>query len=83
MPRRRHPAWQRACPRQPRPYPAARQAEEAGWIGLAGFVLVSLWFVLVTGYTFFEAFILPLLASDSAKFAESFLGDFHRICRGG
>jgi hypothetical protein len=54
----------------------ARQAEEAGWLGLVGFVLLSLWFVLVTGFTFFEAFILPLLASDSPKFAESFLGIF-------
>ena len=53
-----------------------RQAEEAGWLGLAGFVLLSLWFVLVTGFTFFEALILPLLASDSPKFAESFLGIF-------
>ena len=48
----------------------------AGWFGLAGFVLLSLWFVLVTGFTFFEAFILPLLATDSPKFAESFLGIF-------
>jgi hypothetical protein len=54
----------------------ARQAEEAGWLGLAGFVLLSLWFVLVTGFTFFEAFILPLVASDSPRFAESFLGIF-------
>src|SRR6266571_6564907 len=54
----------------------AKQAEKAGWLGLAGFVLLSLWFVLVTGFTFFEAFILPLLASDSPKFAESFLGIF-------
>src|SRR5438552_13123747 len=52
----------------------ARQAENAGWMGLAGFVLLSLWFVLVTGFTFFEAFILPLLASDSPQFAASFLG---------
>src|SRR6266550_156029 len=54
----------------------ARQAKVAGWFGLAGFVLLSLWFVLVTGFTFFEAFILPLLASDSPKFVESFLGIF-------
>jgi hypothetical protein len=54
----------------------ARQVEAAGWLGLAGFVLLSLWFVIVTGFTFFEAFILPLLASDSPKFAESFLGIF-------
>src|SRR5438552_3732150 len=54
----------------------ARQVKGAGWFGLAGFLLLSLWFVLVTGFTFFEAFILPLLASDSPKFAESFLGIF-------
>src|SRR6266567_7822059 len=54
----------------------ARQAKVAGWFGLAGFVLLSLWFVLVTGFTFFEAFILPLLASDSPTFAASFLGIF-------
>src|SRR5438270_5195778 len=54
----------------------ARQVEKAGWFGLAGFLLLSLWLVLVPGFTFFEAFILPLLASDSPKFAESFLGIF-------
>ena len=54
----------------------ARQAGKAGWMGLAGFVLLSLWFLIVTGFTFFEAFILPLLASDSPKFVESFLGIF-------
>lgn len=54
----------------------ARQAHVAGWPGLAGFVLLSLWLLLVTGFTFFEAFILPLLATDSPKFAESFLGIF-------
>jgi hypothetical protein len=32
----------------------ARQVEKAGWMGLAGFLLLSLWFVLVTGFTFFE-----------------------------
>ena len=54
----------------------ARQVEKAGWMGLAGCLLLSLWYVIVAGFTFFEAFILPLLASDSPKFAESFLGIF-------
>jgi len=54
----------------------ARQVRGAGWFGLLGFLLLSLWFVLVTGFTFFEAFILPLLATDSPEFAESFLGIF-------
>ena len=54
----------------------ARQVEEAGWLGLAGFLLFSLWLVLVPGYTFFEALILPLLATDAPAFAEGFLGIF-------
>jgi hypothetical protein len=53
-----------------------RQVEKAGSMGLAGYLLLSLWFVVVTGFTFFETFILPLLASDLPKFAESFLGIF-------
>jgi hypothetical protein len=53
-----------------------RQAEEAGWLGLAGFLLFSLWLVLVTGFTFFEVLILPLLATDAPTFAEGFLGIF-------
>src|SRR5918911_3930217 len=54
----------------------ARQAERVGWFGLAGFLLFSLWLVLVPGFTFFEAFILPLLAIDAPTVAESFLGIF-------
>src|ERR671932_1551059 len=54
----------------------ARQAERVGWFGLAGFLLFSLWLVLVPGFTFFDAFILPLLAVDAPTFAESFLGIF-------
>jgi hypothetical protein len=54
----------------------ARQVEQAGWLGLAGYLLLSLWLVLVPGFTFFEAVILPLLASDAPTFAEGFLGIF-------
>src|SRR5919202_2959181 len=54
----------------------ARQAERVGWFGLAGFLLFSLWLVLVPGFTFFEAFILPLLAIDAPTVAESFLAIF-------
>jgi hypothetical protein len=32
--------------------------------------------LVVTGFTFFEAFILPLSATDSPTFAENFLGIF-------
>ena len=54
----------------------ARQAKEAGWLGLAGFVLLSLWLVLVMGFTFVEVFILPVLASAAPAFVEGFLGMF-------
>jgi len=54
----------------------ARQVEKVGWFGLAGFLLFSLWLVLVPGFTFFEALILPLLAVDAPNVAEGFLGIF-------
>jgi hypothetical protein len=54
----------------------ARQAEEAGWLGLTGFVLFSLWLVLVAGFVFFEAMVLPLLATEAPAFAGGFLEAF-------
>ena len=54
----------------------ARQVKEAGWLGLAGFILFSIWLVLVTGFTFVEVFILPLLATAVPTFVEGFLGMF-------
>jgi hypothetical protein len=51
-----------------------RQAKEAGWLGLAGYLLWSLWLVLFLPFTFFEAFILPLLATAAPAFAAGFLG---------
>jgi hypothetical protein len=41
----------------------ARQVEEAGWLGLAGFLLLSLCWWLQSAYVFAETFILPQLAS--------------------
>ena len=54
----------------------ARQAEESGWLGLAGFLLFSLWLVIVTGFTFVEVYVLPLLISAAPLFVEGFLGMF-------
>lgn len=54
----------------------ARQAEKSGWLGLAGFVVFSLWLGLMLPFTFIEAFILPRLVSASPAFVESFLGMF-------
>jgi hypothetical protein len=52
----------------------ARQVEEAGWLGLAGYLLFSLFLALTTAFAFAEAFISPLLATDAPKFVEGFLG---------
>jgi hypothetical protein len=54
----------------------ARQVEESGWLGLAGFLLFTAWMTLVCGFSFVEAFILPLLASESPAFVAGFLGIF-------
>ena len=54
----------------------ARQAEKSGWLGLAGFVLLSLWLVLIMGFTFAEVFILPVLVTAAPTFVEGWLGMF-------
>ena len=52
----------------------ARQVEEAGWPGLAGYLLFSLSWAINMAYIFAEAFILPVLATAAPQFVESFLG---------
>ncbi len=56
----------------------ARQMDAAGWLGLAGYLLWSLWLVLFLPFNFVEAFILPLLATEAPAFAEGFLGMLNR-----
>ena len=51
-----------------------RQVEESGWTGLAGYLLFSLSWAINLAFIFAEAFILPLLATASPQFVESFLG---------
>ena len=46
----------------------ARQAKKVGWIGLVGYVFFSLWLVLIMGFSFVEAFILPRLATSDPSF---------------
>jgi hypothetical protein len=55
----------------------ARQVRETGWLGLAGFILFSLWPVLTLPFTFAEALFLPQLTTVAPKFVESFLGIFN------
>ncbi|MGG1515906.1 hypothetical protein ABE504_10865 [Paenibacillus oryzisoli] len=51
-----------------------RQMEHTGWLGVVGYLLFSLEFVLLTALTFIEALILPLLTTDAPMFVEGFLG---------
>ncbi len=55
----------------------ARQVEEAGWLGLAGFLLFSLSWALNLAFIFAEAFIVPLLATWAPKFVDGFFGIFN------
>ena len=52
----------------------ARQVEKTGWLGLAGYLLLSIFYAVQMCYSFAEAFILPLLATVAPKFVESTLG---------
>src|ERR1041384_4257222 len=52
----------------------ARQAEKSGWLGLAGFLLFTVWMTLISGFSFVEAFILPGLATESPAFVAAILG---------
>jgi len=54
----------------------ARQVEKAGWLGLIGFLLFSVWLALVGMLSFVEAAFLPQLASEFPPFVASFLGMF-------
>jgi hypothetical protein len=54
----------------------ARQAEESGWLGLAGYMLLSLWLVNLAHFTFIEVFVLPPLVTEAPTVVESFLGIF-------
>src|SRR5689334_20623239 len=51
-----------------------RQAKAVGKLGLAGYILFSLFYALTMGFTFAEAFILPLIATEAPKFVAGFLG---------
>lgn len=53
-----------------------RQAEQAGWLGLAGFVLLSLWLGLVLCFSFIETFVLPFLATAAPRVVEGLMAMF-------
>lgn len=55
----------------------ARQVEESGWLGLAGYLLFSLCWTLELTFIFAEAFIMPPLAPLAPTFVEGFFGIFN------
>jgi hypothetical protein len=55
----------------------ARQAAKTGWLGLAGYLMLEVWLVLIMGFSFVEAFILPHVASTSPAFVEAWMGMFN------
>ena len=52
----------------------ARQAKKIGRLGLAGFILFSLWLVLIMGFSFVEAAILPRIATSDPQFVNGWFG---------
>src|SRR5262249_53267175 len=52
----------------------ARQADRAGFLGLAGFVLLFTSWAFQTAFVFAEAFILPPLAAVAPEFVDGALG---------
>ncbi|MFN8535441.1 MAG: hypothetical protein U0556_18045 [Dehalococcoidia bacterium] len=52
----------------------ARQTQEAGRLGLAGYLLFGGMWALTTAFQFVEAFILPPLAAEAPRFVEGFQG---------
>src|SRR6201999_1412742 len=55
----------------------ARQAVKSGWLGLIGYVLLSAWFVLIMGFSFVEAFILPRVAHTDPTLADAWMKMFN------
>ena len=52
----------------------ASQVEEAGWLGLGGYIALSLGLLITAAFTFVEAFIEPILAATSPGFVAGLLG---------
>lgn len=52
----------------------ARQAHAAGWLGLAGFLLLTITWWLMTAFVVAEAYMLPVLAADVPKYVDGLLG---------
>jgi hypothetical protein len=52
----------------------ARQVEKTGWLGLAGYLLLTIFYAVQMCFSFAEPLILPLLTTLAPTFVESALG---------
>jgi hypothetical protein len=52
----------------------ARQVEETGWIGLAGYLMLTIFYAVQMCFSFAEPTILPLLVPIAPVFVESVMG---------
>jgi hypothetical protein len=52
----------------------AAQVEKLGWLGLAGFVILSIGLLLTAGLGVVEVFVAPLLVNSDPDFVHGFLG---------
>jgi hypothetical protein len=55
----------------------ARQALKTGWLGLVGYILLSLWMVMIAGFSFVEAFILAHVATALPALGQAWMGMFN------
>ena len=52
----------------------ARHVEKTGWLGLAGYVLLTIFYAVQMCFAFAEPLILPLLTTAAPTFVESVMG---------
>jgi hypothetical protein len=52
----------------------ARQVKETGWLGLAGYLLITIFYAVQMCFSFAEPLILPLLVPVAPTFVESVMG---------
>ena len=52
----------------------ARQVKETGWLGLGGYLLLTIFYAVQMSYAFAEPTILPLLVPVAPAFVESVMG---------
>ncbi|MBI1279217.1 MAG: hypothetical protein GC179_13910 [Anaerolineaceae bacterium] len=52
----------------------AKQVKAAGWLGLVGYILLSLSWAFNLAFIFVEAFVVPLLTTAAPTFIDGFFG---------